>query len=33
MKLRVTTKARQAEILKVLKRDGRAIVDDLAELL
>ncbi len=33
MKVRVTTKARQAEILKLLKRDGRAIVDDLAELL
>lgn len=33
MKLRVTTKARQAEILKLLKRDGRAVVDDLAELL
>ncbi|TCL08357.1 DeoR family transcriptional regulator [Shimia isoporae] len=33
MKSRVTTRARQAEILKLLKRDGRAIVDDLAELL
>ncbi|SFK86050.1 DeoR/GlpR family DNA-binding transcription regulator [Shimia haliotis] len=33
MKSRVTTKARQAEILKLLKRDGRAIVDSLAELL
>lgn len=33
MKSRVTTKTRQAEILKVLKRDGRAVVDVLAEML